>query len=100
MIDVIKKLSNVAFQYPAGFCVIVADFIRKRVKPVDCAMRPFINPIRIRIGDKAPVEEWTENPMYCVMEQAIANACFMYPPWFRIKNAKGIIPAMRILKRD
>ena len=67
MVNVSKKLSDVAFQNPTGFSVVFADFVPKLLKTVKRPMRPFPDLTRIGVGDKNFIEKRVKNSVYRVV---------------------------------
>src|SRR4030066_2603988 len=96
MINVRKKLFDVAFQNPTGFCVIFVDFIRERAKSIDRSMRAFPDSARIRIGDKYSVKKRVKNSVNGVVKKTIPNARFVNVSGFRIIDPERLIRAVLV----
>jgi hypothetical protein len=47
MVNISKKLSNIAFQNPTGFRIVLADFICKFTKSIDGFVGAFVVPAGI-----------------------------------------------------
>lgn len=74
MVDVRKKLSNVAFQHEAGSCMVATCFVRECAEAVHGAVCSLPKTTGIRIGDKGAVEERIEFPVKSVMQKPVPNA--------------------------
>ena len=58
--------------------MIFARPIRILPKGVHCAVCSLPETARIRIGDKSAVKERVENPVYRMVHEPVADACFVY----------------------
>ena len=77
MVNVLKKLSDVAFQNPAGFGVILADFTGEGAKTIDGFMRTLVFSAGKGIDDKGSVKKWIEFSVNRVVQEAVAYARFV-----------------------
>lgn len=77
MINIREKLFYVAFQNPAYFCFVLADFPGKLAKSFDRSMRSFPDPTGIRIGNKCFFEKRIKDPINRVMQQSVTNRCLV-----------------------
>ena len=91
-----KEFLYVAFQNPAGFRVIAACFICKRSESRKRFMRAFSDSARKRIGDEFPVEIWIEYTVYGVVQETVANTCFVNVSWLRVGDVEFLISAVAV----
>lgn|SRR3989338_2026277 len=91
MINARKEFLDVAFQYPAGFRVVLAYNVRKRTKPIQGFMRTLAIPTRKRICNKRSVEKWIKLAVDCVVKQSVPNSCFVNVPRFGVADPKRLI---------
>jgi len=101
MINIREKFPDVAFQNPAGLCIIFAGPICERAKSVDSSVRSFPDPTGIRISNKCFLKKRIKNPVNGVVEQSVANARFENVPRFGIIDLERLISAvlMRMIEK-
>lgn len=97
MINIGKKLLNVALQYPAGLGVVLTRLIAKGTKTIKGFMRAFIFTARKGVGDKSPVKKGIKQPVNRMMNQPVSDAGFVDVSGFRVANVKSVITAVAVL---
>ena len=100
MIDIRKKLADIAFENPARPSIVFAYDAGKCSKPIHCGVRTFSITARERIGDKCPVEEWIELAINSVVDKPVMHAGFMDIAWLWVGNIKSVIAAVPIRDPD
>lgn len=96
MINIGKKLFNVAFQDPASFGIVFTNNIRVFAEFIDSFMRAFFVSARIGIGNESFIEKWIKNSVNGVMQQAISHAGFVDVSGFWIIAFESLITAVII----
>ncbi len=97
MINSIKKFLNIAFKrktWPRKIFALGANhsFYRQNA-PMDA----FVDTTGKRGRDKSFIKDRIQNSKNSVMQNAVANRCFMNVPHFRVANIKSRISLMLIL---
>jgi hypothetical protein len=96
MINIGKKLFDIAFQNPTGFCIVFTDFICKFAKSVNGLMCPLVVSARIRIGNESLIKKGIHNPIDGVVQQSVPDRCFMNISRFWIIDFERLIAAVNI----
>jgi len=91
-----KEFFNIAFQYPAGFGVVFADFKGNRTKPIQRFVSSFANSAGKRIGDKDFIKKRVKFAVNGVMNQPVPHARFVDISRLGVGNIKGLIAAVFI----
>ncbi len=91
-----KELFNITFQYPAGACVVVAHFLRKRLETHECLMCTLPHTTGIRVSDERVVEECVEHSMDSVVQKSVAHRGFVDVAGFGVGNIEGVVATMRV----
>lgn len=96
MVYVIKKLSDVAFEYPAGFGVVLADFVGEWAKSIQSIMGSFVVAAGKRIRNESSVKERIQYSVNGVMKQSVSDRCFVDVPWFGVVDSECLIATMLV----
>lgn len=91
MINIGKKLGNVAFQSKTWTVEFVRNCQDKIIQPLHCPMRSLINSTRIRVKKKYVIKQRIQNSKYGMMHYSIPNSGFMNYAIFRIADCKPLI---------
>ncbi len=96
MVDVRKKLSDIALQDPCGSCVIMRHDTSIITKAVDGAMRALAPAAGIRVEDEFLVEIWVENPIDGVMQEPVAYGRFVDISWLWVADLKSPVRTVSV----
>lgn len=96
VIDIGKKLPNVALEHPRRARVIPGGRTRELPKAIHCFVRPFPFAAGIGVVNEQAIKKRIELPVESVVHQTILHGCFMNMAWFGIVDAEGVVRAMPI----
>ena len=96
MVNVLKEVFDVAFQYPSGFCMILADFIGKATKTIEGFMRPLVFSAGKRIRDESSVEKRIEFAVNRMVQKAVSDSRFVDIPRLGVGDVEGAISSVFI----
>jgi hypothetical protein len=68
MINVGKKLPDIALQNPASAGIVPTGGVSEFTEPSQGPMRALAQPAGIRIGDESPIKERIQNPINRMMD--------------------------------
>lgn len=94
MVNIGKKLPDVAFQDPTGFRIVFTDNIGEFSELVYGFMRAFVQAAWIWISDESFVKKWIKFTIDGVVQKSIANYSFMDVPGFGIIDFESLIAAV------
>lgn len=77
VVDGCEEFADVAFEYPSCAGVVFGYLIGKAPELVHRPVCSLTYPTGIRVGSEYSVEERVELPIYSMVEQAVAHACFV-----------------------
>ena len=96
MVNIGEKLSDIAFQNPAGSRIVFADNVSKFAESVDRLMRPLVQSAGIRIGDKSSIKKRVKDSVNGVVEQPVPDGGFMDIPRLRVGYIERLISAVAV----
>lgn len=96
MIDAREELPDVTFQNPAGSSVVLACLVSENAEAIQGLVRPLPDPAGEGIADELSVKIQVQHSVNGVMDEAIADACFVDVSRLRVGNIEGLIAAVAV----
>ena len=94
VIDIIKKLLNIAFQYEAITCVVFRDSSHYSLQNRDAFVRAESDATRERCRDKRRLENRIEHRRYSMMEDSVSDCRLVDVPLLGITDVKTFVRAV------
>ena len=96
MVDVREELFDVAFQHPTRASVVLGHLIGELLEAVHCFVCSLPYAAGVGVGDECCIEEWVENAIYGVVQEAVADTCLVDVAGFWVGNAKVMVGAVAV----
>jgi tRNA(Glu) U13 pseudouridine synthase TruD len=96
MVNTGKKLLNIAFQYPAGLGVVLADLISEALEAVHRLMNAFFVSARERLASERLVEKRIEQSINRMVKHSVPYSRLMDLAGLRVRNGKHMIAAVLV----
>lgn len=91
VINRLKKLFDIAFQYEARPGAISADSTEHRPEPTNTPMGALSLAAGVGIVDETPFKNRIQNAKNSMVNNAIPNSCFMDVPDFRVSDVEPFV---------
>jgi len=91
-----KELTHVALEHPDRLRVIARDAVRESAEAVERFVASLVLTARVRTRNEGLIEKWIQQAIERVMEQAVADACFMDAARFRVGDVERLVIGMAV----
>lgn len=96
MIDAVEELSNIAFKSEAGTCTVATDFAEHARDGFHPSQRSFADAARKGARDEGRFKDRIQSREHCVVQNPVANACFVYVTKFGVTDVEVGIRSMPV----